>query len=178
MAMSKSAKQALAKKISDRFEKANAAIVAEYRSMTVAELTELRVALKKANAEFRVLKNRVGKKGVEAGSAKSVPLAGEFKGPIGVVYMYGDAAQATKVVLNFEKDHERFKVRGGLMDARLLGAGDLKAIADLPSREVLLATVASMLLQPAQQLVTVLGGMARNVSTVLSNYKDKKEKGE
>ena len=172
--MTRNAKKDLAKVFTDRFEKATAAIVAEYRSLTVGELTELRVALYKNQAEFRVLKNRVAKKGIEAGSEKTRILSGDFKGPIGVVYIYGDAAATAKTVLTFEKEHEHFKVRSGLIEGRHLGISELKAIADLPSREVLLATVASMLLQPAQQLVTVLGGMARNVHTVLNNLKDKK----
>jgi len=174
MAMTRSAKQALGKVVADRFEQANGAIIAEYRKLTVAELTELRVALKKNNAEFRILKNRAAKKGVEASSPKTLPITPDFKGPVGVVYLYGDAAQTAKTVLNFEKEHEHFKVCSGLMDGRRLAVAELKALADLPSREVLLATVASMLLQPAQQLVTVLGGMARNVHTVLNNLKDKK----
>jgi|GEM_PF-3336336 len=174
MAMTRSAKQAIGDKAAERFEKANSAFIAEYRKLTVGELTELRVALRKNNAEFRVLKNRAAKKGVEKSSPKSQPLTVDFKGPVGVVYVYGDAAQTAKTVLNFEKEHENFVVRSGLMDGRRLAVSELKAIADLPSREVLLATVASMLLQPAQQMVTVLGGMARNVHTVLNNLKDKK----
>ena len=174
MAMTRTAKQALAKVASDRFEKASAAILAEYRSLTTGELTELRVALKKNNAEFRILKSRAVKKGVEANSPKTLPIAVDFKGPIGVVYIYGDAAATAKTVLNFEKDHEHFKVKSGLIDGRRLATAELKVIADLPSREVLLATVASMILQPAQKLVTVLGGMARNVHTVVNNLKDKK----
>jgi len=174
MAMLRSAKLAIGNLAAERFEKANSAIIAEYRKLTVGELTELRVALKKNDAEFRVLKNRAAKKGVEKSSPKTLPIMADFKGPIGVVFIYGDAAQTAKTVLNFEKDHEHFKVCSGLMDGRRLAAAELKVIADLPSREVLLATVASMLLQPAQQLVTVLGGMARNVHTVLNNLKDKK----
>lgn len=174
MALDRAAKEKLGFEAADRFEKANAAMVAEFRGMTVGELTELRVSLRKSGAEFRVIKNRAAKKGIEAKSEKSKAILGDLKGPIGIVFAYNDAAAAAKAVLNFAKDHENFKVKSAVMDGRKLSASDLKAIADLPSREVLLATVASMLSQPAQKLVGALAGKARSVYTVLNGLKDKK----
>ena len=174
MAMSKAAKAALKENLSQRLEKANAAMVAEYRGLTVEDLTKLRVKLKEAKAEFKVVKNRVAKVAIKESVPKMAPMAEKLKGPVGLVLVYGDPAAVAKSLVEFSKDNEKFVVTGGVFDGQALEPKDLKAIADLPSREVLLAQIVGSLVNPHRGLLGVLSGVQRQLVTVLNAIKDKK----
>lgn len=175
MPMNKAAKTALKADVTERLKKANAAIVAEYRGLTVAELTDLRVKLREAKAEFRIVKNRIAKVAIKDEVPAAEPLSKSLKGPVGVVFIYGDPAQAAKAVLDYEKDRkDNFKVTGGLLEGKGLTSSELKALADLPSKEVLLARIVGTLVSPHRGLVTVLSGVPRNLVQVINAIKEKK----
>ncbi len=176
MPMSKADKHSLKDDFAISFKKANGAIVAEYRGLTVTELTDLRVKLREAKAEFRVIKNRVAKFSIKEDAPAMAPLSSALKGPIGVVFIFGDPAAAAKAVLDFEKDKkELFKVTSGVLDGKPLSTADLKALADLPSKDVLLARIVGTLASPARGLVTVLSGVPRQIVTVLAAIRDTKK---
>jgi large subunit ribosomal protein L10 len=173
--MDRAQKAALRESLAERFEKANGAVVAEYRGLSVAELTELRVKLRAAGAEFKVLKNRVAKKAIEAKSPKTAAILNDLKGPIGLVLISGDFAAATKSLLEFGKDRaELFKITAGVMDAKRVSLDDLKAISELPSKEVLLGRIVGTLVSPHRGLLNVLNGVPRNLVQVINAIKDKK----
>jgi len=173
--MDRQTKEALRVELAEKFQKANGAVIAEYRGLTVAEITQLRVALRKAKAEFKVVKARVAKKAIEKEVEGAAPIVGDLKGPIGVVYAYGDAAQAAKAVFEFEKEKsELFKVTAGLIEGKKVTSEQLKAIADLPSKEVLLAQIIGSLVAPHRGLLNVLSGVPRNVVQVINAIKEKK----
>ncbi|MEY4630837.1 MAG: hypothetical protein RIQ81_957 [Pseudomonadota bacterium] len=175
MAMDRAQKAALRDTLAERFEKANGAVVAEYRGLTVAELTELRVKLRAAGAEFKVLKNRVAKKAIEAKSPKTAAILNDLKGPIGLVLINGDFAAATKSLLEFGKERpELFKVTAGVMDTKRVTPEELKAISELPSKEVLLGRIVGTLVSPHRGLLNVLNGVPRNLVQVINAIKDKK----
>jgi large subunit ribosomal protein L10 len=173
MAMDKKAKGALRAEFEGRFEKANAAIVAEYRGLTVAELTELRRELRKVNGEFKVLKNRVAKKAIMS-TEKSSALTASLKGPIGVAYLYGDAAAGAKALVEFEKTKEPFKITAGIMEAKFISSAQVKAIADLPSKEVLLGQLVGLLVSPHRGILGVLNAVPRSLVQVINAIKEKK----
>jgi len=176
MARSKAEKRVLKGEFAETFKKANAAIVAEYRGLTVAELTDLRVKLREAKAEFHVFKNRVAKVAIKEDVPELAPIHDKLKGPVGIILAYGDAAAAAKAVLEFEKDKkELFKVTSGALEGKALGAADLKALADLPSKDVLLARIVGTIASPSRGLVTVLAGVPRQLVTVLAAIRDKKK---
>jgi large subunit ribosomal protein L10 len=159
----------------ERFRKANAAIVAEYRGLTVADLTELRVGLRKANSEFRIINNRIVKKAIDNdGLADIEPLKKSLKGPLGVVFAYGDVAASAKVVLEFAKTKELFKVTGGVMEGAAVSVDQLEALSNLPSKEVLLGQIIGTLVSPHRGLLGVLNGVSRNLVQVINAIKDKK----
>lgn len=175
MAMDRAQKAALRDNLAERFEKANGAVVAEYRGLTVAELTELRTKLRASGAEFKVLKNRVAKKAIEAKSPKTAAILNDLKGPIGLVLINGDFAAATKSLLEFGKERaELFKITAGVMDAKRVSFEDLKAISELPSKEVLLGRIVGTLVSPHRGLLNVLNGVPRNLVQVINAIKDKK----
>ena len=175
MAMDRAQKAALRDSLAERFEKASGAVIAEYRGLTVADLTELRVKLRAVGAEFRVLKNRVAKKAIEAKSPKTAAILKDIKGPIGLVLISGDFAAATKSLLEFGKDRgEKFKVTAGVMDAVRVTADDLKAISELPSKGVLLGRIVGTLVSPHRGLLTVLNGVPRSLVQVINAIKETK----
>ncbi len=174
MAMSKARKHELKGEIAERLSKANAAIVAEYRGLTVAELTDLRVKLREAKAEFRVIKNRVAKVAIKEDADHVAPISSSLKGPVGLVIVYGDPAQAAKSVLEFAKDKEHFKVTAGVLDGKGVTAAQLKAISDLPTKDVLLARLVGTLVAPHRGILGVLNGVPRQLVQVINAIKEKK----
>ena len=101
MTIDKKKKAVLKTLFQEKFEKADSAFVAEYRGLTVADLTTLRKSLKKVNAEFKVLKNRIAIKAIE--NTNNAAIKGSLKGPVGVVYVYGDVAPVAKTLVEFQK---------------------------------------------------------------------------
>ena len=174
MAKSKQMKALLGKNLAEKFNQAPAAIVAEYRGSSAEEMAELRRLLKKVNSEFRVLKNRAVKKAIFEYAPSAEALAESLKGPIGVTYLYGDAAAGTKTLLEFAKDRPNLKVTVGLMDGALVSPAELKAISELPSKDVLLAKIIGTLVAPHRGLLYALNGVSGNLVRVLNAIKEKK----
>lgn len=177
--MKRQEKQALRAEMGDRFDRAKAAIVAEYRGMTVQELTTLRVNLRRAKGEFKILSNRITKKAIEQlPEDKTDKNVSKFlKGPIGIAFIYGDSAQGTKTILDYAKDNEKLKVLGGLFGKDFMATEQLKVIASLPPKEVLLGQIVGLISSPHRGLVTVLSGVTRNLVQVINAIKDKKTNG-
>lgn len=174
MAMDRKAKEALRVNFEGRFEKAQAAIIAEYRGLTVADLTELRKELRKVKGEFKIIKNRVAKKAVLGKVQNYAPLAESLKGPIGVAYLYGDAAAGAKTLVEFQKGKELFKITAGVMDSKAVSAADVKAIATLPSKEVLLGQLVGLLVSPHRGILGVVNAVPRSLVQVINAIKEKK----
>jgi large subunit ribosomal protein L10 len=175
MAMDRKGKAALREVAEGRFEKANAAIVAEFRGLTVSRLTELRKALKKVNGEFRIVKNRVAKKAVLGKAETAKGLADSLKGPVGIAFLYGDAAAGAKALSDFEKTNELFKITAGVMESRKLSAVEVKAIASLPSKEVLLGQILGLLVSPHRGILGVVNAVPRSLVQVINQIKEKKQ---
>lgn len=161
--------------VAEKLNKANALIVAEFRGLTVEQLTKLRVELRKAKTEFRVTKNRILKKAVDGDVTKFKALSATLKGPVAAAIVFGDAAAAAKTLFEFEKDNELFKIRNGVMDGMLVNVDEMKAISSLPSKDVLVAKMLGTLLNPHRGLVTVLSGVPRQLVTVINAIKDTKK---
>ena len=172
--MKYSAKLKLKEEMAESLSKAEAVIVSEYRGLTVEEMTDLRVKLRGSKARLKVIRNRVTKKALDD-LERLAPLSEDLNGPVALVFAYGDSAQATKSVLEFQKDHPNLVLKSGFMDDKKMSVDDLKAVADLPSREVLLSKIVGSIVAPHRGLVTVLSGVSRNLVQVLNAIKEKKE---
>jgi len=175
MAMSRSAKKALKTALGGEFSSSNAAIVAEYAGLSMAELTELRVKLRETDAQFKILKNRVAKVAIKEDAPDASALIEHLNGPVGVVFIKGDAAATAKSVLDFAKEKKDFfKVKAGIMDGQAVTAAELDAIASLPSREVLLSQIVGSLVAPHKGIMGVLNGIPRQLVQVINAIKDTK----
>lgn len=174
MSRTRAEKEAMREDVAGRFEKATAAILTEYRGLTVAEMTELRSELRKSDSELKILNNRVVRKAAESGVSVIDPIKDDLKGPLGIVFVYGDIAASAKAIVDFSKANEKFKVTTGVMEGSVLTLEELKALSNLPSREVLLSQIVGSLVSPHRGLLGVLNGVSRNLVQVINAIKDQK----
>lgn len=175
MPMDRQTKQKVREQVAETLSKTSGVIVAQYSGMTVKDVTDLRVELRKVNAEFRVVKNRIVKKAIEQAHPEMAPLAEKLKGHVGIIYSYGDIGQIAKTTVDFQKSHaEKFEVKDGHIDNSLVSADDVKEIASLPSKEEMLAKIIGSIVAPHRGLVTVLSGVSRELVQVINQIKEQK----
>jgi large subunit ribosomal protein L10 len=148
------------------------AVLANYSGMSVAKITALRNELRKTGTEMRVIKNTLLR--IASKDTDFVVLDDYLKGPIAVILNYGDAVESTKSLVEFAKKNAELEIKAGLMSGRLLSKDQISVLADLPSREVLLGRLLSVMLGIQTGLVSVLSGVQRNLVQVLEAYRAKK----
>ncbi len=138
--------------LADRFSNSSAAVLTEYRGLTVAQLKELRTALGE-HAEYAVVKNTLTK--LAAKQAGVEGLDDKLVGPSAVAFVTGDVVAAAKGLKQFAKDNPALVIKGGYMDGALLEPAELSKLAELESREVLLAKLAGAMNASLQQAVSL-----------------------
>jgi large subunit ribosomal protein L10 len=149
-----------------RLDGATAAVLAEYRGLTVQQISELRKQLKAASAEYRVVKNRLARVAIEG--SPLAPLRPHLVGPLGVVIARKDPAPVAKALQGFARANPALQVRVGVVDGQLLDPQGLKAVADLPSRDALRAQVVGAIQGPSAQLVGLLQAPQRELAFILA----------
>lgn len=157
----------------ERFSGAKSVIITDYRGLNVAEVTELRRKLREAGVDYKVVKNTLLKI-----AAKEAGIEGAeecFQGPTAVAFGLNDAVSPAQVLSKFAKDHKNLEIRGGILEGRIIGFDQVKALADLPPREVLLGQVASVFQAPIVGLVNVLQGPIRKLGYALEEVRKLKE---
>ncbi|GAB3646280.1 50S ribosomal protein L10 [Glycomyces tarimensis] len=167
-------KQAAIAELTDRFSNSSAAVLTEYRGLTVDELQELRRSLGEG-ARYRIAKNTLAKRA--ANQAGVTVLDDLFTGPTAITFIEGDPVEAAKGLRNFAKDHEALVIKGGYMEGKSLSVDEITRLADLESREVLLAKLAGALKANAQQTAAVLAASAAKVARLGAALQDKKSAG-
>jgi large subunit ribosomal protein L10 len=139
-------KKKVVQEIADRMGRAKAIIVADYRGLTVAEVTELRKRLREAGVEYKVLKNTLTRR-----AAEQVGLQGLdelLTGPNAFAFGYEDPVAPAKILNDFSKTHKALELKGGIVEGRVVGQKEVVDLASLPSREGLLAMLLSVLQAP------------------------------
>ena len=154
--MLRNEKDAVIAEVEQLFANTENLFVSDYRGLTVAELAELRGKLRQSGARFKIVKNTLG--GIAADKSGREPVKELLSGPTGVTFCGDDLVGAAKALSDFAKTHPQLEVRGGLLDASLIGPADVKALASLPSRDVLIAQLVGTMAAPMTGLVTVLQG--------------------
>jgi len=147
--------------------------VAEYRGMTVEQITDLRTRVRTAAGGVRVLKNTFLKRAV-AGTEKE-PVAGLAKGPNAVILGRKDVADLAKVLAAAAKEMDKFQLKGGVVDGRAVTPDQIRQIAELPPRAVLLGRVVGSMASPMRGFVTVCQGNIRNLVYALEAVRKAKE---
>lgn len=145
-----------------------------YKGLSVKHFSELRNKIAQVEGQCHVLKNRLIQKAAELGE-----IAGlgdfELKETTAMVSGSGDPSAVAKIISDFGKSNEQVAVKGGYFEGALLSVDDVKAIAELPPKEVLQAQLLGVLQAPARNFVSVLNAKAATILNVLNAYKDKLE---
>jgi large subunit ribosomal protein L10 len=161
------------KEISARFNEADAALLTEYRGLTVTEIAEVRNALREVGTEYKVLKNTLARLAVrEVGLEELVAI---LEGPTAIAFVHGDAVDAARALDSAAKKYPVLVIKGGVLDGKIMDADQARALARLEPREVQLATIARMMNTPLQQTANVLSALLRDFGSMLTQVLSQKE---
>ncbi len=155
------------------FGKVKMAVIAEYRGLTVAEMTSFRVKLRKAEARFAVSKNTLAKR-ASVGTPLEV-VRDQLTGPVGLLYTAGDPVAAAKALVEFLKENQKLVPRGGVLDGKQISFDQVRGLADLPSREVLLSRLLGSMQSPATGFVRALSEVPAGLVRALEAVRKQKE---
>ena len=159
--------------LKDRFAQSVVTILADYKGLSVAKLTELRQKLKEQDASFKIVKNRLAKIAVK--DTPREDLTASFVGTTAMAVSDTNPVGPARVLVDFAKDNDQLKLKSGYLDGKIIGVNDIKHLASLPSKEELIARLMGSLLAPASNLVNVLSQIPRQVVNVLSAIRDQKD---
>lgn len=171
--MNRAEKVQVSDELREVFKKAQGIFITDYRGLKVGQLTELRFALKKSGAEFKIVKNRLALRALEPEVAKA--LEKDFDEMTGVAVSYGDVAAGAKALTGFAKTNDKLKLRAGLVEGRIISSTEIKALSELPSREELLAKLLGTLQAVPAGFVRVLNAVPSGWVNVLESLRKKKE---
>lgn len=166
------AKKQVVVEIKERLEKIQGAVLTDYRGLNVAEVTELRNKLREAGVEFKVLKNTLTK--IAADEVGLEGLDPYLEGPTAIAFGVDDPVAPAKILSEFAKTHKALEIKAGILENKVIDPAGVKALADLPSREVLLAQVLGGMQAPMYGFAGALQGLIRNLVYVLDAVKEKK----
>lgn len=155
-------KVAVVGEVRERLQQASAAILTEYRGLTVGEISALRRSLRDVGGEYRIYKNTLVRFAVRDLGLDE--LEQMLVGPTAIAFVDGDAAAVAKALRDYARTNPNLIVKGGVLGTNVLTAADAAALAELPSREVLLARFAGLLAAPMQQFAGLLQALPRNLA--------------
>ena len=166
-------KKQIAQDLNERFSKAAVVIVTDYKGLDVTTINDLRRKLGAEEIEYKVVKNSLL---IRASDEPDVALIKDFfKGPSAVALSYDDPVAPAKVLTKFSEENKQLEIKIGVMDGKILDADEIKSLAALPSREVLLSTFLSTLNNLPTGFVRTLAEIPRQLLNVLRAVKDQKE---
>ena len=158
--------------IKERLEQARAVFLAEYAGLSVKEQQALRRGLRESGAEFKVIKMTLAR--LAAAELEISELDELFLGPTGIAFADGDPVTAAKALKEFAKENESFAIKGGMLGDDFLSPERISELADIESREVLLAKLAGAMQAPMANLAGLLAAMPQNLASALQQLVDKR----
>jgi large subunit ribosomal protein L10 len=157
LSLNRSEKEAVIGEVTELAAKAQTLVMAEYRGITVADMTRLRSNARSQGVNLSVLKNTLARRAVTGSSFEVV--SDQMTGPL--IYGFSvDAVAAAKVVSDFAKSNDKLVIRGGVFAGKALDVNGVKQLANIPSKEVLLAQLCGLLKSPISRTAVVLGALA------------------
>jgi len=171
--LERSKKEQVIAELHNKLGRASAAILTDYKGLTVAEITSLRDSLATEKVDYQVIKNTLMRLACkETGVSALEPM---LTGTCAVAISYGDPAVPAKIIKKFSKSNEKLKLKAGVLGNRLINADQVLALADLPPKEELLGKMLGTLNAVPTGLVTVLSGVPRAFVGVLAAIQRQKE---
>jgi len=175
MAVTKQKKSEILKDLIDKFGRSKSVVFADYRGLSVANLSDLRRKLRKVKAEMKVAKKTL--MNIAAKENKLEELNSSImEGPVAATFCYEDEMSGIKVLFQFSKENEKLKLLGGIIDGKIISADIVKQYAKLPSRDELLAKFMGSVKSPVSGFVGVLNNVMCGFVRVVNSYKDKLSK--
>ena len=165
-------KKKIVEDLHDRFSRSKVVIATDYKGLDVAMINDLRRKLRDAGVEFRVVKNSLLSRASE--DTGVALIRDHFKGPSAIAYSFEDPVAPAKILSEFAKDNKAFEIKAGVLDGSVLEPEDIKALASLPSREVLLGQLLSAMNAVPTSFVRVLAGVPQQMVNLLGALKDQK----
>jgi large subunit ribosomal protein L10 len=166
-------KKEVVKALTEKISAAKALVLADYRGLTVEQDTELRSALRKAGVEYKVVKNTLTKFAAkENGLEELDPF---LNGPTALALSDSDPVAPAKVLSEYAKKYDKLELKVGVVEGKVIDINGIKALADLPPREVLIAKALGGLNAPISGFVNVLNGNIRGLVVALNAIREQKE---
>ena len=172
MSLSIDQKKAVVSEAVQIFSAAQAAVLAGYRGLSVAQITELRSEARNNGVDIRVVKNTLARRSVSGTSFEC--LSDHFVGPI-LISSAGDPIAVAKVVSKFAKDHEALKIMVGVMNGDLIDKSTIQMLAKLPSRDELLSTLMATMNAPLEKFVRTLNEVPGKLVRTMAAYRDSRQ---
>ena len=142
------------KKLSEELKAAKVVLLTDYRGINVADVTKLRTDLRNANSQYRVIKNNIIKRALNANGENGLDEL--LEGPTAIVTGTEDYLEPSKIIYNFSKNNEFYKIKGGIIDGKVMTAEEIITLAKLPFRQELMAKLAGALLGNITKLAVAL----------------------
>ncbi|NNN08286.1 MAG: 50S ribosomal protein L10 [Acidimicrobiaceae bacterium] len=166
------AKVATVDELKAKVDSTSTAVVTEYRGLTVAEISKIRRQLRTLGADYKVFKNTLVRRAVTGTSVE--PMTQFLEGPTAIAFVDGDISAVAKALRDLAKASPKLILKGGVLDGKALSPKDIAALADLPSRDVLLAQFAGALASPLRTMASLLKAVPQNFAYGLSALLDSK----
>ena len=166
------AKIATVDEVKTKVDATTTAVVTEYRGLTVAEISNIRRQLRTLGADYKVFKNTLVRRAVQGTGVE--PISEFLEGPTAIAFVDGDISAVAKALRDLAKASPKLILKGGVLDGKALSPKDIGALADLPSRDVLLAQFAGALASPLRTMASLLKAVPQNLAYGLSALIDSK----
>lgn len=171
--MDRKTKELVASELHEKLKDFNLAVLAHYSGLNVGELTALRISLRKADTELKVVKNSLLRI-----ASKDTPLSllqDHFKGPLAIALSRSDVVESAKVLIDFARKNAELEIEAGILNGKVINRDQISALAALPPREILLGKLLSVFVGVQTGLVNVLSAVPRGFVQVLDAYRAKKQ---
>ena len=140
--------------LAEKIKEAKVVLLTDYRGINVEDVTSLRAKLRGANTEYKVIKNNITKRALEKCNFEG--LEDKLEGPTAVLLGYNDYLETSKIVYEYAKENDFYKIKGGIIDGKVVSAEEIITLAKLPSRETLISMLAGALLANISKLAVAL----------------------
>jgi large subunit ribosomal protein L10 len=175
MALTRKQKEEIFESVKDKLGKQQSVVFTDFTGLSVTKVSELKRELKNLGAEYKVVKKNILAKVIEDAGIENLDIK-SFDGSVGVAFSYEDQVSPVKAVYDFskQKDSKDFKILGGILEGRGIGVEEVVALAQLPSRDQLLANLLAQMNAPVSGFVNVLAGNIKNLVYALNAIKEQK----
>ena len=165
------AKIALLEDVRELFNEAEAVLITEYRGLDVGQMADLRGALREAETVYKIYKNTLVRRALDEGTPEG--LVDMLVGPTALAFVEKDPGAAAKALKQFSATNEALIIKGGLLNGDLLDEAQVRELADLPSRDELLSSIAGGLAAPLQQIASMMNNLLSEMANLLQALADK-----